>query len=91
MEEDGEKLAQPRPEHEAVAQLTRNEAAYVAALKDMPEGLGLGLTDLGIWISGLSDVRARQLGFRTWGVRVYSVQRTRPPGMLALGLGVVKG
>ncbi|CAE7513199.1 Dnah12, partial [Symbiodinium pilosum] len=28
VEEDGEKLAQPRPEHEAVAQLTRNEAAY---------------------------------------------------------------
>ena len=30
---DGEKLAQPRPEHEAVAELTRKEAAYVAALK----------------------------------------------------------
>jgi len=34
VEVDGEKLAQPRPEHEAVAELTRKEAAYVAALKE---------------------------------------------------------
>jgi len=37
IEVDGEELAKPRPEHEAIAKLTRQEEAYVQAYKEATE------------------------------------------------------
>jgi hypothetical protein len=37
VEKDGEELAKPRPEHEAVADLTRQEQAYVEAYKKVTD------------------------------------------------------
>ena len=46
VDEDGEKLAQEREEHRAVAELTRKEQDYVQALKEVSDWLAKTTGDL---------------------------------------------
>jgi len=56
VEQDGEELAKPRLEHEAVARLTAQEAAYRAALKEVSRWDAMTCAQLFVLLLGVASI-----------------------------------
>ncbi|CAE7778362.1 sec14l1, partial [Symbiodinium pilosum] len=56
VEQDGEELAKPRPEHAAVAQLTAQEAAYTAAFKEVSRWQAMSCAQASVLLLAVASI-----------------------------------